>query len=122
MSHWMKVEVTTPDKPEIRAAARLCGTTRANAFLAFFVLWSYFDQHTATGFLPGLTLADLDDLSGFKGFGKAMQQVGWITEDGRGITVSNWDRHNGKSAKARAQTMKRVQQLRNNKRWNKPAM
>ena len=119
MSHWMKVEFSTPNKPEIRAAARFCGTTRANAFLAFFEVWSYFDQNTATGFIPNLIANDLDEICHVKGFGKAMIQVGWILEDARGISVTNWERHNGKSAKARVLMEKRVQKHRAAKQWER---
>jgi DNA replication protein DnaT len=120
MNLWIKIDVNTPDKPEIRAAARLCDISIPEAFLAFFKLWAYFDQHTATGFIPALNLADLDDLSGVKGFGRAMQHVGWLDEDTRGIAVSNWDRHNGESAKKRALALQRVQKHRAAKQWKKP--
>lgn len=117
MSHWIKVEITTPDKPEIVASARMCGTTEEAAFTAFFRLWTYFDAHTATGFLPGITIADLDKRAGLKGFGKAMAQVGWIAEDSRGISITNWDRHNGDSAKSRALNQKRMQRNRAKGQW-----
>lgn len=117
MSHWIKIEVLTPDKPELRAAARICGSTVAVAFLAFFKLWAYFDQHTATGFIPGLIAADLDDISGLPGFGGAMVKVGWIAEDSHGISITNWERHNGNSAKSRAQNQKRMQRKRARKQW-----
>lgn len=117
MSHWIKVEVTTPDKPELLAAARLCGTSKGDTFLAFFRLWTYFDAHTATGIVQSLCLADLDQIAGVKGFGKAMGAVGWITEDATGIVINGWERHNGKSAKARGQMEKRVQKYRASKQW-----
>lgn len=119
MSHWIKVEITTPDKPEIVAAARICETTEEEAFTAFFRLWAYFDANTATGFMQGLKLSDLDKRAGISGFGKAMEQVGWITEDARGISIANWNRHNGKSAKARALMEKRVQKHRAMKQWER---
>ena len=117
-SHWIKIEKSTPDKPEIRTAARICGVGRQDAFLAFFLLWSYFDTHCEDGFLPGLTLEDIDEMAGLTGFGRAMVSVGWLLADPTGVIVVNWDRHNGKSAKARAQTMRRVQTHRARKRWD----
>jgi hypothetical protein len=117
-SHWIKIEKSTPDKPEIRAAARICRVGKEKAFYAFFLLWSFFDSHSEDGFLPGLTLEDVDDTVGLKGFGQAMVNVGWLVADDMGINVANWERHNGKSAKARAQTMRRVQAHRARKRWD----
>ena len=116
--HWLKVEKDTPDKPEIRTAARLCKVTREVAFHAFFKLWSFFDTHSVNGSLPGLALDDLDEAAGLAGFGRAMEQVGWLKVEPAGVTVANWERHNGKSAKARAQTMYRVQVHRAQKRWD----
>ena len=118
MSHWIKVEITTPNKTEIRAAARICGITRERAFLAFFELWTYFDANTATGLLPNLSLDDVDDISHVENFGKALVQVGWIVEEAGGLSVTNWNRHNGKSAKARGLMEKRVQKHRAAKRWD----
>jgi len=117
MSHWIKVEFTTPDKPEIIAAARICGTSRTNAFLAFFRLWAYFDAHTATGFLPGLVLEDLDDIAKLRGFGQAMANVGWISATDQGISIANWEIHNGESAKKRALNQRRMQRVRAKERW-----
>ena len=118
MSHWMKVEFTTPDKPELMAASRICNASQADTFLAFFRLWTYFDEHTDTGFVKGFTTDDLDNMAGLKGFGKAMVKVGWIEEDTRGISIVNWDKHNSNSAKRRALTLKRVQKCRAAKQWN----
>jgi hypothetical protein len=117
MSHWMKVEFTTPDKPEMIAAARMCKASAGDTFLAFFRLWSYFDNQTATGFLPDLTTDDLDRIAGLSGFGKAMAKVGWIEQDTRGITIPHWEKHNGSSAKRRALTQSRVQKCRAAKQW-----
>ena len=122
MSHWIKIEVSTPDKPEIRAAARMCNCSKQRAFLAFFELWSYFDHHTATGFIAGVTIDDLDDIAHLSGFGQAMEQVGWVSQSETGITISNWERHNGESAKKRALNQKRNQKYRAAKRWkNNPS-
>jgi hypothetical protein len=117
MSHWMKVEFTTPDKPEMIAAARMCKSSAGDTFLAFFRLWTYFDKQTATGFLPDLTTDDLDHIAGLPGFGKAMAKVRWIEQDTRGITIPHWEKHNSSSAKRRALTQARVQKFRAAKQW-----
>lgn len=117
-THWIKVEKDTPHKPELRQAAKRCGVKRADAFLAFFQLWSFFDTHCVEGFLPGFTAEEADEIAGLRGFAAALVAAGWITFDPTGLTISNWDRHNGRSAKARAQTMRRVQAHRARKRWD----
>lgn len=99
---WIKIETGTPDKPELRAAARTCRTTPASAFLAFFRLWSYFDEHSEDGHIAGFAPQDADEIARLPGFGNALGSAGWLVFDNHGVTIANWDRHNGKSAKRRA--------------------
>jgi hypothetical protein len=117
---WMKIETNTPEKPEIRTIARQCHCSKAEAFLAFFRLWAYFDEHTADGFIPGLVQDDVDEIAGLEGVGRTLESVRWLTFDQTGITISTWERHNGESAKKRALAAKRAQRFRANRRWNPP--
>jgi hypothetical protein len=57
---WLKIETGTPEKPELRAIARACHCSRAEAFLAFFRAWTYFDEHCHDGYLRGLIAEDVD--------------------------------------------------------------
>jgi hypothetical protein len=110
---WIKVETHTPDKQEIRHIARSCNVSKADAFSAWFRLWSWFDGETADGHMSFLTMADCDEVAKLPGIGKALAAVQWIefSDDG-GAIIFNWDRHNGESAKKRAVNQKRM----NNKR------
>jgi hypothetical protein len=101
MAKWIKVETHTPDKTELRQIARVCGCTKADAFLAFFRLFVWLDEQTENGQVDYFTADDADEIAGLKGFGEALQEVRWITFGPRGAVVANWDRHNGKSAKKR---------------------
>ena len=47
----------------------------------------------------------------FPGFADALEEVGWLSADDE-LTLPNFDRHNGKTAKTRAQTKNRVEVLR----------
>lgn len=103
MMDWMKVEKGTPDKPEIRQIARICGVDKHQAFSCWFRLWCWFDGVTEDGYLKFLTHADCDDASGLPGMGQALEIVEWVFFDGSGgAFIKNWDRHNGKNAKKRA--------------------
>jgi len=105
---WIKVETTTPDKPEIRHIARACGVSGGEAFAAWFRLWAWFDSETADGQLPLVTKADCDDVAGLPGIGDALEQAGWVEFHAGGALVIKWDTHNGSNAKLRAVTAKRV--------------
>ena len=101
MAKWIKVETHTPDKTEIRHIARRCHCTKAEAFLAFFRVFVWLDEQTDDGHVEFFTPEDADEITGLPGFGEALQEVRWIVFSPTGAVVSNWDRHNGKSAKAR---------------------
>lgn len=112
---WLKVEKATPDKPEVRHIARLCNVSPGDAFAAWFRLWCYLDTVTADGEVRFLTPADCDEFARLPGIGAALSHdhgCGWIVFHSRGATVANWDRHNGESAKQRANTQLRVAKLR----------
>ncbi len=109
---WLKVEAHTPDKPEIRQIARLCGCTPAEAFAAWFRLWAWFDGLTEDGSIPFLTRRDCDDRAGLPRIGEALEAVGWMEFwEGRAAVIG-WETHNGASAKARAMAAKRKQRER----------
>ena len=112
MAKWIKVETHTPDKAEIRHIARLCHCTRAEAFLAFFRVLVWLDEETDDGHVDFFTPADADEIAGVEGFGAALQEVGWVTFSPAGAVVSNWDRHNGQSAKRRCLDAERKRSVR----------
>ncbi len=112
MAKWIKVETHTPDKAEIRHIARRCHCTKAEAFLAFFRLFVWLDEQTDDGHVEFFTPEDADDLAGLPGFGDALQEVRWITFSPGGAVVSNWDRHNGQSAKRRCMDAERKRAVR----------
>lgn len=101
-TNWMKVQKTTPDKPEILLIANALDKPQAEAFLAFFRLWTYFDDHTEEGEMPFFGFPFLDKQAGLPGFAQACTEVGWLVVSGKTLYISNWDRHNSQSAKRRA--------------------
>ena len=107
---WLKVEVQTPDKPEVFDIADQLGIDPDAAFGKCFRIWSWFDAHTTNGKPNGVGVSDslLDRVAGVSGFAKAMYSAGWLEYDGECYGMVNFDVHNGESAKQRAMTAKRV--------------
>jgi hypothetical protein len=102
---WVKLDKTTPDKPEIAILSRLLSISQGDAFLEWARVYIWADGVTEDGFVPFLSLADGDRLSRCRsGTFKALasQEIGWVIPVGNGFRFANWDRHNGKCAKARA--------------------
>lgn len=103
------MEASTPDKAEVLAITATMGWDDVDITVGkLFRVWRWFDQQTVNGNAPGVTSALLDRVAGVSGFAEAMQKVGWLTIKSSGITLPNFDRHNGKTAKARALTARRV--------------
>lgn len=71
-------------------------------------VWAWFDEHTEDGNAPSVTKTLLDRQVGVAGFCDVMISAGWMTEMNSTITLPNFTRHNGKTAKNRALTAKRV--------------
>ena len=113
MAKWIKIETHTPDKAELRQIARLCNCTKADAFLAFFRVFVWLDEQTEDGYVDFFTPADADEIGGLAGLGNALEAVHWITFSATGAVVSNWDRHNGQSAKRRCLDAERKRSVRN---------
>ena len=110
---WIKIENVTPEKPEVYQIAELTGISPEHAFGCLVSIWIWADQQTVDGNAGSVTRSLLDRKSSVTGFTDAMLQVGWLIESESGFSFSNFDRHNGDTAKTRALTNKRVKRKRN---------
>ena len=99
---WIKWMKGLSRRTEIRAIARKLDIPRQLAAGCFMDVMEWADDETVDGVLPRMTVEDLDDAAGMKGFGQAMVDVGWATATDQGVTLSNFTRHNGETAKKRA--------------------
>lgn len=105
---WIKMRDNLWDDPRVAALCDACDCTEAQIIGGLYWIWSTADQHTESGHMPGLTLRQIDRKTGIKGFGDAMCSIGWLEDCAGGVSIVNFDDHNGSSAKKRAMTAKRV--------------
>lgn len=105
---WIKMRVNLLDDPAVIAIGEAVGMDEYAVSGRLFKLWAWADQHTADGTIAKVGLDSVDRRIGVPGFGKAMCDVGWLLLIEGGIQFPNFDRHNGKTGKARALTAKRV--------------
>lgn len=106
---WLKFEANTPEKPEVFAITVALGWDDPDLTVGKLLkVWRWFDQHTTDGNAASVSLALLDRIAGVTGLSQAMCDVGWLVEVNGGVSLPNFSRHNGKTAKERALTAKRV--------------
>lgn len=105
---WIKFELTTMDKPEVCLIADLAGIDPDAVVGKLMRVWAWFDQQTENGNAPSVSKKLLDRSVGVTGFCDHMKSVGWMTEADGSISLPHFERHNGKTAKNRLLTAKRV--------------
>lgn len=116
---WLKMECSTPEKPEVLSITIALGWDDPDLTVGkLFKLWRWFDQHTEEGNAKNVTAALLDRIIGVTGFVEAVASVGWLIIGDGEITLPNFDRHTGKTAKTRALTAKRVASHKSNAKGN----
>ena len=105
---WIKMRCELQTHPKI---VRILSATKADKFRVIgglHAVWSVFDAHSTDGVLFGYTPDTLDHVIGWDGFSKAMISVGWLIYDGaETLSLPEFDEHNGKSGKRRAEDQKR---------------
>jgi hypothetical protein len=105
---WIKFELTTLDKPEVCQIADLADIDPDAVVGKLMRVWGWFDQQTESGNAPSVSKKLLDRLVGVIGFCEHMKSVAWMIELDGVISLPHFDRHNGKTAKNRLLTAKRV--------------
>lgn len=116
---WLKLEACTPEKSEVLAITARMGWDDADLTVGkLFRIWRWFDQQTTDGNACGVTTALLDRIVGVSGFCEAVHSVGWLCINETGISLPNFERHNGNTAKSRALTAKRVANHKANAKGN----
>jgi hypothetical protein len=102
---WIKFDSSTPDKPEVLRAARILGVDRDLVVGKLLKLWAWFDSNSTDGNVDGVVDADVDAVVGMSGFCAALKSVGWYESDeaAERASIPNFDRHNGETAKRRAE-------------------
>lgn len=111
---WVKWVKGLSKRREVIVLARKLGMSRREAACACMEMWEWADDETANGHILGATGEDIDLQLGLPGFALALQspEVGWLRVNSQGITFPRWDRHNGESAKRRANDAAKKRQQR----------
>lgn len=104
---WLKFEKATPEKQEVFSIASHLDINPDEVVGKLIRVWSWFDTHTTDGHGASVTPALLDRVAGVTGFVRAMERVGWIRVAPEGVSLPNFERHTGETAKGRALSAQR---------------
>lgn len=105
---WLKFEKSTLDKPEVLAVAAALQCDPDLVVGKFMRMWAWFDTHTVDGNARSVTPALLESILRVTGFVTEAAKVGWLVVTDGGISLPNFDKHCGETAKQRALTARRV--------------
>lgn len=111
-TNWIKLEHTTPDKPEVVQIATLLKIDQDAVVGKLLRLWIWADQNSVDGSDMAVTAAFIDRLTNRRGFSAALRAAGWLHGEDGALTFGNFSRHNGATAKARAMENRKKQSQR----------
>lgn len=110
---WIKMRNDLADDPAVIALTDKLGLDEFAVVGRLHRFWAWLDRHSENGNAVSVTKMWIDRYISATGFAQAMIEVGWLSETEAGISIPNFDRHNGQTAKKRGNTAKRVAKVRN---------
>jgi len=109
---WIKLQHATPDKPEIWQLSEILDIAPEQVVGHLLRLWIWCDQQLLNSNAVNVTDVLIESVTRCKGMARALKKVGWLEGENYSFSFTNYDRHNGKSAKNRALTAQRVAESR----------
>jgi len=109
---WIKMRSDLHTHPKVVRISSALKADRLRVVGGLHAVWCLFDVHSEDGMLSGYTAETVDELIGFAGFANAMCAVQWLKAEPDGLSLPEFDEHNGQSAKRRASETKRKRQER----------
>ncbi len=109
---WIKLEKSTPDKPEIHRMAVGLGLDPDAVMGKLVRLWAWLDGILQDRHARSVTNVLIDRITFCDGFADALVDVGWLEEAEDGFSIPNFERHMSKCAKRRALDAERQRQRR----------
>lgn len=109
---WIKLDVTVHEKPEVVMMAAELDMHELDVVGRLARVWIWADQQSVNGDAVSVTAAFLDRLTQCNGFASAMRKAGWLEGRDGSLSIPNFDRHNGQTAKTRALGRNRNQSYR----------
>lgn len=108
MDDWIKIRHTLTRSAKVRGLMRALGGSKFEAMGAMLSWLCWIDEQTTDG-RTLMNANELDSELGCPGLAKGLVAIGWAEVDGDGFVYAlDFGKHCGSSAKARAETARRV--------------
>ena len=112
---WIKIEVSTPDKPEVCTIATRLRIDPDAVMGKLVRLWSWAELNGINANDLGVTKEFINKVCGRKNFAEALLECGWLIESEGTLSFPHFSRHNGNASKVRGLTARRVEKHRKTK-------
>lgn len=99
---WIKMRADLFTHPKVDRICELLGKDEFYVVGALFAFWAWADKHAVDGRVDGGTSRLVDRATRADGLASALIAVSWLAEDASGISLPNFQEHNGDSAKERS--------------------
>lgn len=109
---WIKMTTGLARAPEVISISLSTGLDEFSIIGRLHAIWCWLDEQTEDGKLSGVSMAIVDRIVNFPGFGAAMEKAGWLCEEDGILIAPNFGKHNGSTAKQRANSGARMGRLR----------
>jgi hypothetical protein len=109
---WIKMRSDLFTHPKVVRMASALKADRLRVVGGLMSVWCLFDAHSADGKIEGYDFGTVDELLNWSGFAAAMSAVNWLAQDDESLVLPDFDKHNGQSAKRRAQDADRKREVR----------
>lgn len=109
---WIKMRNDLADDPAVIGMAARLGVDEFSIVGRLHRFWSWADRHSRDGHATGVTKAWIDRYVQCDGFADALETCAWLVVENCGVTIPNFERHNGESAKKRGLATERKRKQR----------
>lgn len=119
---WIPRDKRLTHKQEVVRVASMTGLSQREVAATLEDFWSWADDQTEDGFLPGISVTLLSHIirDTDETFWRAVVSVGWLEEFTTGVRIPNFDNWMGKSAKKRLRAAQRQRRSRHNRTPENP--
>ncbi|KKL64297.1 hypothetical protein LCGC14_2166480, partial [marine sediment metagenome] len=118
---WIKMRKNLRSDPDVIAMATFLGIEIELAIGKLHTFWSWVDDHSTKGRLPGVTTEMIDAQVAQERFSDSLVLIGWLRVTPLPIAIPNFDRYLSEGAKVRALATerKRRQRIRDRSRTDR---